>query len=251
MKSVYFLLTFLWISGVLTAKRSKLGGPNEILWYCREGYHYGFNSRAHNFFTGQELCESYGAYMTDVHSQAEWDFLYQTMNALWHNETYKAYHFWLGGHDLDGDSVFEWLSGEPFDFTNWNDERDVTEPYIHMQPMNDWRWNLKNDRTDMNNGVICKKKTCSPPPPPECITDDDCKVEGEICTLLQKCVEGCRLSRECRAHHCNCSGECTDDEDPCSYCHHYEFSDGECRPGCAHDSDCAGQLTCNSQHQCF
>merc|ERR1712080_721721 len=151
---------------------------------------------------GQELCESYGAYMTDVHSQAEWDFLYQTMNALWHNETYKAYHFWLGGHDLDGDSVFEWLSGEPFDFTNWNDERDVTEPYIHMQPMNDWRWYLKNDRTDMNNGVICKKKTCSPPPPPECITDD---------------------------------------EDPCSYCHHYEFSDGECTPGRAHDSDCAGQ----------
>jgi len=87
------------------------------------------------------------------------------------------------------------------------------------------------------------------PPPPECVTDPDCP-EGQICTEHQKCEDGCRTSDDCGDHPCSCSGECTEDVDPCHWCDTSVSLDGKCVPGCADSLDCLGELGCNGQHMC-
>ena len=34
-------------------------------------------------------------------------------------------NLWMGYHDMDGDGVFEWFSGESTEYTNWHSGHDV------------------------------------------------------------------------------------------------------------------------------
>ncbi len=77
-------------------------------------------------------CESLGGHLATITSQAEQTFL----EGLIQDGT--KYHYWLGGTDEQREGTFAWVTGEPFQFTHWdqNEPNDYSgaggEDYVHM-----------------------------------------------------------------------------------------------------------------------
>merc|ERR1712110_345904 len=65
-------------------------------------------------------------------------------------------HYWAGGH-RGGDGQYRWDSGAVFDFDDFvgNPGED---PYLHLTPGNNYKWNTKNDQDDSNIGCLCKSQ---------------------------------------------------------------------------------------------
>ena len=79
-----------------------------------------------------ELCEQKGGHLVTINSQEENDFVYDLIK--------DTTHFaWLGGKLNDSTMEWEWVTGEAFDYTNWNTgepNANQTEYYLQMFPMN-------------------------------------------------------------------------------------------------------------------
>ena len=65
-----------------------------------------------------------------------------------------AGHYWAGGYKGE-DGQYRWDSGAPFVFDDFNG--DQNEPYVHLTPGNNYRWDSKTNN-DNNNGCLCKSK---------------------------------------------------------------------------------------------
>ncbi len=77
----------------------------------------------------------YRNYLASVTSQAENDFIKYSL-ILTVIPTTDIKEFWLGGHDIDNSTAFQWVwtSGEPFIYTNWysGEPNNSTETAIGM-----------------------------------------------------------------------------------------------------------------------
>ncbi len=96
-------------------------------------YDYGFVS----WIEAKDFCENNGGYLAVVTSQAENNFIHEMLQDADHNKC------WLGGTELNLPS-WQWITGEPFSYTNWNDGEPNNawgiEHYIGMY-RDSGRWN--------------------------------------------------------------------------------------------------------------
>ena len=58
-----------------------------------------------------------GGHLVTINDQAENDFVFNTFAALHPNDD-----LWIGFNDVAVEGTFEWVSGEPITFTNWQPE---------------------------------------------------------------------------------------------------------------------------------
>ena len=99
-------------------------------------------------------CQNYHtAQFADILDSDTMECLRFNMNEQYTPGNGYAGHYWAGGYKGE-DGQYRWDSGEPFEFDDFIDNRG-NDPYIHLTPGNGYRWNLKNDQNDRNNGCLC------------------------------------------------------------------------------------------------
>lgn len=94
------------------------------------GRFYAFVSHRDTWSKAQRQCKKMNGHLATVTSRAENDFLY----ALSHGEG-----GWLGStHDPDAETGWSWVTGEPFSFQHWRNDRPATAseraPFLLMAP---------------------------------------------------------------------------------------------------------------------
>ncbi len=113
-----FKLSHGWIWGlaVLVAVLGTAGGVSAYEWFTwsGNGHSYAAIDVAADVATQAALADAEGAYLVTINSWEENLFLYWTFNA-------KAENFWTGG-SRNAAGEWQWVTGETFDFTNWNYE---------------------------------------------------------------------------------------------------------------------------------
>jgi len=86
--------------------------------------------------------EQRGGHLATFRSQAEWNSMI-TQTGLQTNHSATGPFHWLGATDETNEGDWVWVTGEPFDWTNWHDEQpDDTlgeEHYLADYP--DYTWN--------------------------------------------------------------------------------------------------------------
>ena len=59
-----------------------------------------------------------GGYLVTINSQEEWDSVKTILDTYYPRLDYN-WHFWLGGSDKSNEGQWEWITGEPWEFTAW------------------------------------------------------------------------------------------------------------------------------------
>lgn len=100
-----------------------------------------------NWNQAKEVCETLGGHLVTINSKAEEE---KIINML--NETDLA-AIWIGGTDVDLHGTYQWLTGEPMDYTNWpNGEPNMNSDLNHYMVLykiaGEWLW--KSSRIDTN-----------------------------------------------------------------------------------------------------
>lgn len=79
-------------------------------------YYYLYTEPVQSYEEAAAFCQAQGGYLATVTSDDESRFLYDYILSLGLTE-----YAYLGGSDAAGEGVWTWSSGEPFDYTNWNE----------------------------------------------------------------------------------------------------------------------------------
>ena len=77
-------------------------------WIYHDGFCYIISNYHAHFDEAQSLCGDQGAYLADVLTQAEGDWLKGVLGAL---NPQDGTDYFIGGTDMDGDGAMIWLSG--------------------------------------------------------------------------------------------------------------------------------------------
>jgi len=123
-------------------------------WVYHQGYCYLFTSRHEDFLIAEELCNEQDAYLADVLSKDENDFIKSVLNVI---NPKDGTDYWLGGLDADKDKGMQWISGAEMVFKDFKDGEPAGSPYTHMNFDDGFQWDTKDDANDKDNGFICKR----------------------------------------------------------------------------------------------
>lgn len=125
---------------------SRIKNPENGHWYQRFDNSLGWHD-------AKDYCESMGGYLATIASQAENDFVYNNLASFSPHEM-----VWLGATDETQEGTWEWVTGESWNFTNWdsgepNNCSDIEHYLVYFTP-NDplGRAGLWNDLGEGNNG---------------------------------------------------------------------------------------------------
>ena len=134
--------------------------PANISGFTYEGYHNGsyyYSSDLNqNWQTAKTICENAGGHLVCITSQAEQDYIYQQIQ--W--PTFNNNHSWIGLTDENVEGTFEWVSGEPLNFTNydisWNNTNPSTSDYVEQQTSGpiSGTWNDQGDGTQLKPFIL-------------------------------------------------------------------------------------------------
>lgn len=73
-------------------------------------------------------CESNGGYPATITSEDENLFVYDNLTKT------SGYYCWYGGTDKNAEGTWEWITGEPWDYTDWlpgQPDDNGNEDYLH------------------------------------------------------------------------------------------------------------------------
>ncbi|XP_041458281.1 macrophage mannose receptor 1-like isoform X1 [Lytechinus variegatus] len=105
-----------------------------------------------------EQCHYEGGLLTSITNQADSAFHHQ--NALYYALNYNAWNFWIGLHDTNMESGYEWSDGAPVSYLNWNpgepNDYNTGEDYVEMLSETG-KWNDHNG--EYTAGYICKRNS--------------------------------------------------------------------------------------------
>ena len=95
--------------------------------------------------------------LVGVSSQAEHDFLVTELPAA----SGPLIRIWLGGTDIDARGMFEWVNGEPWGFTAWDDPEPSNsggiEHCIELWNVHQvWLWNDVDCGLTLSTGFLCE-----------------------------------------------------------------------------------------------
>merc|ERR1719150_3684847 len=123
-------------------------------WVYHKGFCYLFTSYHTDFLKAEELCNQVGAYLADVLSKDENDFIKSVLNVI---NPKDGTDYWLGGLDADKNKGMQWISGAPMVFKDFKAGEPAGLPYTHMNFDGKFQWDTKDDANDKDNGFICKR----------------------------------------------------------------------------------------------
>ena len=122
------------------------------------GHDYKKYEEEMDWSAAKAYCETIGGHLVTITSQKEQEFLeYLTSDGA--REGY-----WIGGTDEETEGDYRWITGEPFDYTNWRyDQPDNMldgdavhgEDYLHLWTESKWNDNT-NDGSNVSIGFICE-----------------------------------------------------------------------------------------------
>ena len=125
---------------------------------CREGWHYHntscywFSNIRMDFHPAMESCAEKGAYLTDILSLEENEFLKDILMVI---NPKDGTDYWAGGITHPG--PLRWISGAPMVFTDFYPGANKAHRYFHMNFDANFAWDTKWDVKDRDNRYICKK----------------------------------------------------------------------------------------------
>lgn len=115
---------------------------NETKLYVEHGnrFYYIFDDPVASYEEAVQFCLDLGGHLADITSEDENAFVYEYLYSLGYD------HVFLGGNDSAEDGVWEWNSGVPFEYQNWNEgepNNDLGgEDYLAMyRVLTDGSWN--------------------------------------------------------------------------------------------------------------
>ncbi|MDR1639066.1 MAG: S-layer homology domain-containing protein [Clostridiales bacterium] len=88
--------------------------PDAVATVPYNGHLYGVYDTVMDWRQAKSYCESIGGHLITITSQDEQDFFNDTLADL----TSRELH-WVGATDEVEEGVWKWVSGEPFDYSNW------------------------------------------------------------------------------------------------------------------------------------
>lgn len=102
----------------------------------------------------KEKCEKAGGHLVTITSQEEMDYIYETLNL-------GNGRYWIGAY-RDEDFNWMWVTGEDWDYTNWdegepNDSSNVRSNENRVATWTQGKWNdLNEENTSEQRGYICE-----------------------------------------------------------------------------------------------
>ena len=121
MKKLYLLLIFLFIVFGLSAS-----GYAAPIYNQSTGHMYDIIFG--DWVTAENNAIALGGHLVTINDQAEQDWLIDTFGS----NTF----YWIGLNDIVSDNHYEWTSGEPVTFTNWEREDDHNSDKFDWISMN-------------------------------------------------------------------------------------------------------------------
>ena len=99
-------------------------------------------------------CESLGGHLITITSKEEDDFVFGIINELFVGDC------WFGATDEKVEGTWEWVTGEKFEYTNWDscqpdNDYDGTEDYLGSYYGSAWN-DFRNDDLDVEKWFICE-----------------------------------------------------------------------------------------------
>jgi hypothetical protein len=121
-------------------------GVSERIQNPDNGHWYQIFENTMTWHDAKDYCESMDGYLATISSQQENDFVFDNLvNPIGHL-------CWLGGTDEDVEGVWQWITGEAWEYTNWapGEPNDACggEDYLHIYDGTGW-WN------DEDNDGFC------------------------------------------------------------------------------------------------
>ncbi len=114
---------------------------------------YLYMEQAVSWGDARDICASQGGYLATIQNAEENEFIYRLTNG----------NSWLGATDQVEEGIWVWLSGEPWEYQNWeqgepsNGNQIEAEHYLSIEPSSLW-----NDVPDVNNPFICEWEPDTP-----------------------------------------------------------------------------------------
>ena len=99
------------IEGIPTLNAAAPQCTGSLGWVYNNGYCYMFTSYHVEYLKAEELCNEEGAYLADVMTVEENDFIKSVLNAV---NPKDGTDYWLGGLDADRDKGLQWMTGKYF-----------------------------------------------------------------------------------------------------------------------------------------
>ena len=99
------------IEGVPTTTAAAPECTGSLGWVYNNGYCYMFTSYHVDYLKAEELCNQEGAYLADVLSNDENNFIKGVLNVI---NPKDGTDYWLGGLDADRDKGLQWMTGISF-----------------------------------------------------------------------------------------------------------------------------------------
>ncbi len=117
------------------------------------GHTYEYYSDTMNWWKAYRFCEKKGGHLVTINSQGENDFLLGMTNA-------QVEGVWLGGKTDSNHEIWHWITGELFDYQNWDtgEPNNVNQDAIHMYILGNGKgkWDDLASSDTQNCGFICE-----------------------------------------------------------------------------------------------
>ncbi len=115
--------------------------PNDAISY--DGNYYKAFEESLDWFEAKARCEEMGGHLMTVTSSEEQNIIADLLNNS------PRDNYWLGATDTEVEGEWKWITGEPFEYTNWNagepNNRESLEGefenYLHVSPSIKFKWN--------------------------------------------------------------------------------------------------------------
>lgn len=118
-------------------------------------HYYQFFEEQLTWKEAKQKCEELGGHLLTITSKEEQDFI---LSSSKHNANIK---YWLGATDEKTEGDWKWITGESFDYVNWNDNqpdnKDGVEDYLVLnEELWNFGWNDAPNENDGLTGYICE-----------------------------------------------------------------------------------------------
>ena len=116
----------------------------------RNGNAYYISDAGGDYLSGVALAEENGGHMVTIESEQENEFVFSLLSDFGG----ASNHLWLGLDDVDGDGVYNWVTGEPLNYTNFSTEPDAGKAIEMTTPDGDWMAAPINDDQDYRRYML-------------------------------------------------------------------------------------------------
>lgn len=136
-------------AALVVAGLAAAGAQAAPIYNAANGHYYDINTTLLNWADAKAAAESMTyagmqGHLVTITSQAEQDFLMQNLSNLAFGSN-SQFGFWLGASKSSPSANFEWVTGEAFNYTNWNPGEpngDATPSALHFfQFSQKGKWN--------------------------------------------------------------------------------------------------------------